>query len=315
MSLRRYTLLLVPIFLLTASVTTALRSQKNSTHPPASPPPVSEVSELDVPIADFNALEPADANERAKRRARGKRHNLRDKNLNPEDVARFALRENDNSPNPPIPSGKKRISTQQSAPHINNHDYSPPVVAGAITDHTPPETALPTHISDTVVIGAVTDANAYLSEDKTDVYSEFAVQVEEVLKSSKDAKVATGTEMAALRPGGGVRFPSGKVRKFLIDGRSLPRVGGRYALFLKYDDAAQAFYIVTGYELRNGKVFPLDGIPRYGSENHPFASYGKYINADEAAFLEDVRRAIVNPPQPAPGGYPIVPSNPGGGVR
>src|ERR1041385_2125991 len=41
--------------------------------------------------------------------------------------------------------------------------------------------ALPIRESETVLIGAVTDAKAFMSDDDTGVYSEFTVQVEEVL--------------------------------------------------------------------------------------------------------------------------------------
>ena len=183
-----------------------------------------------------------------------------------------------------------------------------------MTDESPSEQPLPTHISDAVVIGNVTDANAYLSEDKTAVYSEFTVQVWDVLKNSEASPLAVGTGVTVLRPGGGVRFPSGKVRKFLVAGRVLPRTGGRYTFFLKYDDLAQAYYIVTAYELLNGKVFPLDGIPQYGTAAHPFASYSKYANADEAAFLIDVREAIIHPSPPAPSGFPISPTGTPNGI-
>jgi hypothetical protein len=184
-----------------------------------------------------------------------------------------------------------------------------------VTDEDPPEEALPTHISDAVIIGNVTSARAYVSEDKTGVYSEFTVRVSDVLKSPSARTLVAGTEVEALRPGGGVRFPSGQVRKFLIGGRGLPQIGGRYVFFLKYDNLAQAFYIVTGYRLSDGKVSPLDGLPKYASEHHQFASYGRYVNVDEAVFLEDVRRAVIDPPKPAPGGFPIVSTNPGGGVQ
>lgn len=314
MSAKRYAVLLAVIFLLTVSGTVAIHSPRISAQLPASPPSHADDSQLDVPIADFNLPEPADPDRRAKRKLRAKRHNLLDKNLSPEEAARFALRERDDSLGPQVTNGKKTAPTEPPPFKSSRHDFNPPVPGGAVTDESPPEQALPTHISDAVVIGQVIDANAHVSEDKTSVYSEFAVQVAEVLESSGAAPLAPGLTATVLRPGGGVRIPSGRVRKFVVDGRSLPRVGRRYVLFLKYDNLAGDFYIVTGYELRDGKVLPLDGVPKYGNQNHPFGSYGKYVNADETAFLEDVRRAIIAPPPQAPGGFPIHPTDPEGGV-
>jgi len=266
-----------------------------------------QTQELDVPIADFNASEQTDPVERAKRQLRSKRHNLRDKGVVPENIAQFILREDKFSPRLPETGNKKSTTTQLPVSRNVRHDYNSPVIGGAVTDESPSEQPLPTHISDAVVIGNVTDAKAYLSEDKTAVYSEFTVQVWDVLKNSQASPLAVGTGVTVLRPGGGVRFPSGKVRKFLVAGRGLPHTGGRYAFFLKYDDLAQAYYIVTAYELLGGKVFPLDSIPQYGTAAHPFASYGKYANADEGAFLVEVRNAVIHPPPPAPSGFPISP--------
>jgi len=264
--------------------------------------------ELDVPIADFNAPEPTNPGERAKRQLRNRRHNLRDKDVTSEDSAQFILREDKPSPRVPETGNKKSTTTQLPLSRNVKHDYNSPVIGGAVTDESPSELPLPTRISDAVVVGNVTDAKAYISEDKTAVYSEFIVQVWDVLKNSQASPLAVGTGVTVLRPGGGVRFPSGRVRKFLVAGRGLPRTGARYAFFLKYDDLAQAYYIVTAYELLGGKVFPLDGIPAYGTASHPFASYGKYANADESAFIIDVKNAIIHPAQPASSGFPISPT-------
>lgn len=305
-------ILVVVVFLGTATATTMLRDQNKNTAPPTQHQQIDDADQYDVPIADYAASassadtaasEPVMSEERAKRQTKNKRHNLPDKSLSPEDVARFAIREDETKPPPPAPSPS--LSAQKSTHKGGSHEIAPPVVGGAVTDHTPPEPALPTTISDAIVIGEVTEAQAALSEDRTSVYSEFKTRIEEVLKSGGGTPVTSDTFVTALRPGGGVRFPSGKVRRFGVEGRTLPRVSRRYLLFLKFDNLAQAFYIVTGYELRGGKVFPLDGIPRYGSENHPFAAYGKYKNADEATFLNDVRQAIINPPPQTSGGYSV----------
>src|SRR5688500_20247822 len=43
--------------------------------------------------------------------------------------------------------------------------------------------AFPTRKATAVVLGIVTDARSYLSNDKTGIYSSFSIQVEEVLKN------------------------------------------------------------------------------------------------------------------------------------
>jgi len=302
---KKYSIALALAFITGTLAISLFRGQATTTRPLSQLHVQDSRNEPEVPVVDFNAPEPTDPSERAIRQLRSKRHNLRDKGVSAEDKTRFVLRED----NPPrsAQTGNNKPTTQPPPSRKVKHDYNPPVFGGAVTDESPSEQPLPTHISDAVVIGNVTDAKAYLSEDKTAVYSEFTIQVWEVLKNSQASPLGVGTGVAVLRPGGGVRFPSGKVKKFLVAGRGIPRTGGRYAFFLKYDDLAQAYYIVTAYELLGGKVSPLDGIPQYGSAAHPFASYGKYTNADEGAFLVEVRNAILHPSPPPPSGFPISP--------
>jgi len=310
---KRYSIMLVLAFITSAVTISLLRGQTAGTQSPTPLQSQNNPDDRDVPIADFNAPEEATPGERTKRALRSKRHNLRDQSVTSADT-RFVLKE-DKPTSRSSETGNKNLTITQQAINRNvKHDYNAPVIGGAVTDESPTEPALPGYTSDAVVVGNVTDAKAYLSEDKTSVYSEFTVQVWDVLKNSPRSPLTVGAVATVCRPGGGVRFPSGKIRKFLVAGRGLPRAGERYAFFLKYDDLAQAYYIVTAYQLRDQKVFPLDGIPTNGTASHPFASYGKYANADEAAFLTEVRQSIIQQSQPTPGGFPISPiRTPNGG--
>jgi hypothetical protein len=150
--------------------------------------------------------------------------------------------------------------------------------------------ALPVSKSDLVVMGAVIDAQAYVSKDKNWVYSEFTIRVDEVLKNTSNITLAQGSSLVADRDGGGVRFPSGRIVIQHIVGQGMPRVGRRYALFLTCDDQEQNIQVLTAYELRGGQVFPIDN-PAGGQ--HPIAT--AYKNADEVSFLSDLRAAIANP--------------------
>lgn len=192
-------------------------------------------NEPDVPIADFNPPEQQDPAKRAKRVKANKRHNLLDQNLSAETRAKFVLKEDK-----PV-----RVERPKSAPPgqivKGNHQDNPPVIGAAINDDSPVEPALPTYNSDAVVIGTIQSASAFLSEDKTSVYSEFALQIFQVLKNPSSG--FESASLTVLRPGGGVRFPSGNVKYFLIDGRGSPHVGNRYLLFLKYDNLAECYYI------------------------------------------------------------------------
>ncbi len=87
-----------------------------------------------------------------------------------------------------------------------------------------------------------------------------------------------------------MRYPSGHISIFRISGLGMPRVGCKYTLFLTHDfllkgyREEQEFRILTGYELREGYVFPLD---RSGVVN-----FDAHKDEDETTFLNKVRDAI-----------------------
>src|SRR5204862_422123 len=90
--------------------------------------------------------------------------------------------------------------------------------------------SIPTDQSDVVIVGEVNAAHAYLSNDKTGVYSEFTIQVEQILKAPIGI---SPTSIVAERLGGAVRFPSGWIIRYEIYNQGMPSVGQRYLLFLR----------------------------------------------------------------------------------
>jgi hypothetical protein len=206
--------------------------------------------ESQFPIADYSASEPADPQKRAQRRARGNKYN--------------------NSPMTVTPSDTDGVTS--SAEHW----------AEGIA-------ALPVEQSNTVVVGEVTDAQAFMSVDKTGVYSEFVVRIGEVLKNDPALPLTAGTSITVERPGGRVKFPSGNIGQYFTVGQGMPRVGKRYMLFLTQKD--QDYQILTGYELRAGRILLLDN-PGAG---HPLTAYK---DTNETSLLNDVRAAVNASSQP-----------------
>lgn len=158
--------------------------------------------------------------------------------------------------------------------------------------------ALPSDLSDAVISGTVTDSRAYLSTDKTGVYSEFSVQVEEVFKYDNLLQLNPGDSITVTREGGRVRYPSGRVQRFSILYQGFPNVSTRYVLFLKRVGQTSLFSILTGYELRSGKVFPLDGGKTDGQK--VYLPFNVYEESDENVFLETVRRLTAQSSPTAP---------------
>lgn len=139
--------------------------------------------------------------------------------------------------------------------------------------------------SDVVALGEVVDAKAYLSDDKTGVYSEFSVLIEDVFKKESMTPIFPGSLVVTERYGGRVRFPSGRVTFFGNRDQGMPRQGGRYVFFLKRDD--QQYSILTAYELLSGRVYPIDGKNAPGRDTSWAGN--AYEKADAAGFLSEIR--------------------------
>lgn len=145
--------------------------------------------------------------------------------------------------------------------------------------------AFPFERSSAVIIGEITGAEAHLSSDETKIYSEFTVQIDEVLKNDKQVALSPRSKIKVERAGGRVRFPSGKIVTAAVSKQDLPRIGRRYVLFLTHDfimggQYAETLFILTGYELRKGKIFPLDKV----STGHPINSYK---GSDEGVLFKE----------------------------
>ena len=152
--------------------------------------------------------------------------------------------------------------------------------AGLVSD-------MPTDLSDLIVEGHVKDSGAFLSEDKTGIYSEFCVQVSEVIKSS--APVSKGDVITAERFGGRVRFPSGQIARYRVAGQGAPMKEAKYLFFLKRM-ADGGYRILTAYELRGNKVFALDG-PRSNVNGKGSSQFDRHNGKDAQEFRKEVSAA------------------------
>jgi hypothetical protein len=149
---------------------------------------------------------------------------------------------------------------------------------------------LPIDQSDIIVLGDVVAREAHLSDDKTGIYSEFTVQVDQVFKDTTGT-VLVGGSLSATRLGGSVRFASGKIQKYGLARHGMPRNGSQYVLFLRKTTDGDLL-ILTGYELSGGHVTPLDGEDTGDPRTDlPFA---KYRGAYQTAFLAELSKATAS---------------------
>jgi len=147
--------------------------------------------------------------------------------------------------------------------------------------------AIPAAKSSAIVIGTVNKSEAYLTEDKTTLYSEFRVSVDTVLKNDLGSPIDTERPIIVERNGGRVRMPSGKIIVAWTSHQNMPQVGSRYVLFLTHDfeikgDAGKDFYLLTGYLIKDGRVSPLDDT----------ASGRVYNDVTESSFSNDLWSSV-----------------------
>jgi hypothetical protein len=197
------------------------------------------VEEFQGPIVDYAQTQAVDPVGLAKRRIRGAKHDKSQWNVSPEDSADTT------------------------------------VLVDAVDPNLP---AFPVTKSTAVILGDITDAKAYLSNDRKGVYTEFTVRVEEIFKDGPQTLLTTDGTLEISRQGGRVRFPSGREHLYKVSEETMPRVGGRYVFFLT-GNHDQGFSILTAYELQAGKIIPLDNLP--GAQVHK--------NADQTTLLNHLR--------------------------
>lgn len=200
------------------------------------------------PIVDYDAPEPENALEREERKLKNKRY----------DNKGFV---------------KKN-------PHPDTGGVS-------LDDEIPLPPPIPTSESDLIIVGKILDVKAYLSNDKRGIYSEYTVRVEEILKENGSNKVAQVKEITIDRAGGSVMYPNGQKVFYKVSGKNLPLVGSEYVLFLTSNKQSPNYEILTGYELKDGRVNSLDG--------HRFDNLK---GTGKRSFVEAVRNKISESSQP-----------------
>jgi hypothetical protein len=200
------------------------------------------------PVAEYEEPEPADLNEREKKRAKGKKYE----------------------------KDKSELSVDPHSELVTTSGHW----ASSLS-------AIPSDESTAIVVGRVTEAKAHLSPNRHKVYSEFTVKVEEVIKNNSAIPISVGNPIDVDRLGGRVKFPNGKVGLYFVSGQEMPQADRRYLFFLTNMDKESGLSIVTGYELRDGRVYLLD----YPGEGHPMT---KFAGEEEVLLLDEVRKTIDN---------------------
>ena len=148
--------------------------------------------------------------------------------------------------------------------------------------------------SDAVAIGTVTAGQAYLSNGKRELYSEFKFSLKEVIKNPQPPYLRTGDAIDIQRRGGAIRLPSGKLltRGFIFE--SISRIGTRYLLFLKYDPSTEDYSILMGYELAGNEVYRLDELNVDDGNYSQVAHLLRAEGVSEGGFLVRAKSTFVS---------------------
>jgi len=159
-------------------------------------------------------------------------------------------------------------------------DYITTTVAGA---HQDPQ-GIPAS-STTVIIGTVLSGNSFVSKNRTAVYSDYQIRIDEILKPNPTATLVVGGEVVGSRAGGAIHYPSDHTTNFLLIGHGLPEIGSQYVLFLWKPVPNQPVWEIafdSGYQLKNGRVYALDEVNEQ-----------LYDDMSVPVFLDVVKKAIV----------------------
>lgn len=221
-------------------------------------PLLKKLREKPDPIAEYNSSEPTDPRERVLRQRKNAKFGS--KRLRPNQAGQFALNEN-------------------SSVFLYSSSFQRP------------RPAFPISPNMLIVVGKIIDAKAFLNDDKSGVYSEFALNIEDVLKQVPSLTFERNNVVILTRPGGKVRLPSGKILYRGNYGIEMPEVGKRYLMFLADDRETGSFDLHTAYELQGGRIIPLDGM----LNNEIMGGYSeqyKYLGMDENSFINMVRAKI-----------------------
>jgi hypothetical protein len=145
---------------------------------------------------------------------------------------------------------------------------------------------LPVEKSDVVITGIVEKAEAFLSADHGDIFSQFTIRATSTLKHTAplDNQI-----LIVERRGGALRFKNGKVVERGNCWEKMPMVGRSYLFFLKSQPSTKDFHIITGYELSDGKVSALDG---ESGDRGGIQSFVQHRQTSEADLLQRVQNKV-----------------------
>ena len=139
----------------------------------------------------------------------------------------------------------------------------------------------------------MTKVQPYLSSDRSRIYTEITIAVDELLKQDQDKRVTATKTVVIDRLGGALKLKTGRIVRdeIQIDNLGNLQLGRRYLVFARAINYGNDTGLIKSYELVNGKVFTNDSRP---SQLLSTLAGVPSTWADEAAFLKAVREVTVS---------------------
>ena len=152
---------------------------------------------------------------------------------------------------------------------------------------------IPAADSAVVVVGRVIKVQPYLSSDRSRIYTEMTVAVDNLLKGNEQNRVAANKTVVIDRLGGMIELKTGRIvgDDTQIDNLGYLKLDRRYVVFAQATNDGNDLSLIKSYELVDGKVFTNDSRPsRLISTIVGIPSTWE----NEAAFVKAVREATAS---------------------
>lgn len=138
-----------------------------------------------------------------------------------------------------------------------------------------------------VIVGMVKGKSSQLTEGKTNIFTDYELTVEDVLKNNVAVSFEVNSDLTISRPGGAVRL-NGRILRARDDRFEPLRVGDHYMLFLGWDPASGDYVSIShtgdsSFQIRDGKASQVS------DESLPL---GPTVQTDSASFKNDARAAL-----------------------
>jgi hypothetical protein len=177
---------------------------------------------------------------------------------------------------------RKEKNSRYDKRHFVSKDPNPGVSESAVILEGYSVPALPAEQSSLITVGEVLDSHAHLSNDKSGIYTELSIRIQEIIKNAAPSHLTAGRVITGERQGGIVRYQNAHRRLYHLAEEGMPSAGRKYVLFLGAVEHSKDYRVLTGYELSPNGVIPID-------TSRQFKTYEGY---DPDSFLNVVRAAI-----------------------